>query len=190
MIRLTAAEAAARAARIALVLCDNDGVLTDGSLGGGEPRSRRWNVKDGFGVYLARRGGLALALCSGNDHPEIRERAERLGVTQLRLGRIDKGAAVRELLDALDVAQGEALFVGDDLFDLPGMRAAGLGACPADAATELHARCDWVLSARGGHGAVREAIEGILRARGEWDALVAPFIEGRGPAGDEEAARG
>jgi 3-deoxy-D-manno-octulosonate 8-phosphate phosphatase (KDO 8-P phosphatase) len=181
-----------RLARVRLLILDVDGVLTDGSLGGGEPRSRRWNVKDGFGVYLARRSGLELALCSGNDHAEIRERAERLGIAHLSLGRIDKGEAVRELLAVVGVAAGEALFVGDDLFDLPGMRAAGFGACPADAAAELLDRCDWVLGARGGQGAVREAIEGLLRARGEWDALVAPFLEGDGGDGpdDGEAAHG
>jgi 3-deoxy-D-manno-octulosonate 8-phosphate phosphatase (KDO 8-P phosphatase) len=170
---------AARLARLRLLIFDVDGVLTDGTLGGGEPRSRRWNVKDGFGVYLALRSSLAVALCSGNDHAEIRERAERLRVQHLRLGRLDKGEAVRELLAEAACARGEALFVGDDLFDLPGMAAAGLGACPADAATELLARCDWPLTSRGGHGAAREVIEGVLRARGEWSALVAPFL---GPA--------
>ena len=175
---------AAQLARLRLVIFDVDGVLTDGTLGGGEPRSRRWNVKDGFGIYLALRGGLTVALCSGNDHAEIRERADRLRLQHLRLGRLDKGEAVRELLAETGCARGEALFVGDDLFDLPGMAAAGLGACPADAATELFARCAWSLASRGGHGAAREVIEGVLRARGEWEALVAPFL-GASPEPDD-----
>jgi 3-deoxy-D-manno-octulosonate 8-phosphate phosphatase (KDO 8-P phosphatase) len=173
----------ARLAPLRLVIFDVDGVLTDGTLGGGEPRSRRWHVKDGFGIYLAHRGNLAIALCSGNDHAEIRERAERLRIQHLRLGRLDKGDAVRELLAETGRARGEALFVGDDLFDLPGMAAAGLGACPADAAAELLARCPWRLASRGGHGAAREVIEGVLRARGEWAALVAPFLAAEGADG-------
>jgi 3-deoxy-D-manno-octulosonate 8-phosphate phosphatase (KDO 8-P phosphatase) len=181
-----------RLARVRLLVFDVDGVLTDGSLGGGEPRSRRWNVKDGFGIYLALRGGLGVALCSGNDHAEIRERAKRLRIEHLRLGRLDKGEAVRELLSELGLERGEALFVGDDIFDLPGVRAAGLGACPSDAAAELLARCDWRLTAAGGRGAVREVIEGVLRARGEWDAVVAPFLgdEGEPDRPDEESFRG
>lgn len=167
-----------RLSALRLIVFDVDGVLTDGSLGGGEPRSRRWNVKDGFGVYLARSSTVKIALCSGNDHPEIRERAERLRIDALRLGRIDKAAAVRELLEELGIARGEALFVGDDLFDLPGMAAAGLGAAPADAAAEVRERADWRLASAGGRGAGREVIEAVLRARGEWDGAVAPFLEG------------
>ncbi len=166
-----------RLAAVRLIVFDVDGVLTDGTLGGGEPRSRRWNVKDGFGVFLARRSGITLALCSGNDHPEIRERAERLQLSAMRLGRLDKGEAVTELLQEIGLGEGEALFVGDDIFDLPGMAAAGLGAAPADAASEVLARVDWRLSSRGGHGAGREAIEGVLRSRGEWDAVVEPFLQ-------------
>lgn len=166
-----------RLARVRLIVFDVDGVLTDGTLGGGEPRSRRWNVKDGFGVFLARRSSVSLALCSGNDHPEIRERAERLKIPAMRLGRLDKGVAVLELFEELGIAAGEALFVGDDIFDLPGMAAAGMGAAPADAASEVLARVDWRLSTRGGHGAGREAIEGVLRSRGEWETVVAPFLE-------------
>ncbi len=173
-----------RLARLRLLIFDVDGVLTDGTLGGGEPRSRRWNVKDGFGIYLALHSSLAVALCSGNDHAEIRERADRLRIQHLRLGRLDKGVAVRELLAETGCARGEALFVGDDLFDLPGMAAAGLGACPADAATELFARCDWVLASHGGHGAAREVIEGVLRARGDWEPLVAPFLNAAPEPGD------
>lgn len=165
-----------RLARLRLLIFDVDGVLTDGTLGGGEPRSRRWHVKDGFGIYLAHRGSLGIALCSGNDHAEIRERAERLRIQHLRLGRLDKGDAVRELLAETACARGEAIFIGDDLFDLPGMAAAGLGACPSDAAGELLERCPWRLASRGGHGVARELIEGVLRARGEWAGLVAPFL--------------
>lgn len=168
----------AKLAAVKLVVFDVDGVLTDGTLGGGESRSRRWNVKDGFGIFLTRRSGLRLAFCSGNDHPEIRDRAERLGIDALRLGRLDKGEAVEELLEEFMAQPGEALFVGDDLFDLPGMAAAGLGAAPADAVEEVLAHADWPLTSLGGQGAAREVIEGVLKARGEWEAVVAPFLGG------------
>ncbi len=167
----------ARLSRIRLMIFDVDGVLTDGSLrtphrGGG----RVFNVHDGFGFYLARQAGLQLAICSGKDEDEIRDRAEALRVPTLRLGRLDKDVAVREILEELDIASDEAMFVGDDLFDLPGMAETGFAVAPADARPEVCDYADWVLSLPGGRGAVREAIEGVLKARGQWDELVAPFM--------------
>jgi 3-deoxy-D-manno-octulosonate 8-phosphate phosphatase (KDO 8-P phosphatase) len=170
------AELLARLAGVSLLILDVDGVLTDGSLGGGDAPSRRWDVKDGFGIFLARHSGLSLALCSGNDHRDIRERAERLRIPHLRLGRLDKGVAVGELLAELGLEHGQALFVGDDLFDLPGMAAAGLSAAPADAVSEVLERVDWRLDRPGGGGAVRQVIEGLLKARGEWEQVVDPFL--------------
>jgi 3-deoxy-D-manno-octulosonate 8-phosphate phosphatase (KDO 8-P phosphatase) len=152
------------------------GVLTDGTITvSGE---RRWSVTDGFGFLLARRGGLKTALCSGRNDPEIEARAERLRIDALRLGRMDKGAGVAELAAELGVTTAEALFVGDDLFDLPGLDAAGVAAVPADARPELRRRADWVLSAPGGRGAAREVIEAVLRARGDWERVLAEFTGG------------
>ncbi len=166
-----------RLSRIRLMIFDVDGVLTDGSLrtphrGGG----RVFHVHDGFGFYLARQAGLGLAICSGKDEDEIRDRAEALRVPTLRLGRLDKDVAVREILEELGVSPDEAMFVGDDLFDLPGMAETGFAAAPADARPEVREYADWVLPLPGGKGAVREAIEGVLKARGQWDDLVSRFI--------------
>ncbi len=166
-----------RLSRIRLMIFDVDGVLTDGSLrtphrGGG----RVFHVHDGFGFYLARQAGLQLAICSGKDEDEIRDRAEALRVPTLRLGRLDKDVAVREILDELSVSPDEAMFVGDDLFDLPGMAETGFAAAPADARPEVREYADWVLPLPGGKGAVREAIEGVLKARGLWDDLVSRFM--------------
>jgi len=169
-----------RLAKIRLMIFDVDGVLTDGSLrtssqGGG----RAFHVHDGFGFRLARRAGLRLAICSGKDEEEIRARAQALGVPTLRLGRLDKGAAVLEILQELDVDPDEALFVGDDLFDLPAMAVTGVSAAPSDARPEVRDRADWPLTLPGGRGAVREAIDGVLKARGLWKGSVAPFMEGK-----------
>jgi len=78
----------------------------------------------------------------------------------------------------LGVTPAETLFVGDDLFDLPGLAAAGVAAAPADARPELRRRADWILSAPGGRGAAREAIEAVLRARGDWERVMAEFAGG------------
>lgn len=165
-----------RLSRVRLLIFDVDGVLTDGSLRS-DQGGRRWSVKDGFGFYLARSAGLKLALCSGKDHEEIRARAKALGMSCLKLGRIDKAEAVREILGEEGLEEHEALFVGDDLFDLPAMAAVGLSAAPADARPELLERVDWPLSTKGGEGAAREIIEGVLKAQGLWNESVAPFVE-------------
>lgn len=171
---------AARLEKIRILIFDVDGVLTDGGLtrphqGGG----RSFNVHDGFGFYLARGAGLKLALCSGKDEPELRERAKALKVDLLRLGRLDKDVAVREILDEAGLEPAEALFVGDDLFDLPAMAIVGLSLAPADARPEVRDYADGLLEAPGGRGAAREAIEVVLKARGLWDEAVAPFMRKR-----------
>jgi len=169
-----------RMAGIRLIIFDVDGVLTDGSLsmphqGGG----RRFDVKDGFGFYLARQAGLKLAFCSGKDEPELRARAEALKVDFYRLGRLDKDEAVAEILEEAGLAPEEAAFVGDDLFDLPAMEAVGLALAPADARPELRDYAHAVLESPGGRGAGREAIEAVLKARGDWDAAVSRFLRVR-----------
>jgi 3-deoxy-D-manno-octulosonate 8-phosphate phosphatase (KDO 8-P phosphatase) len=173
-----AASFRSRLARIRLLIFDVDGVLTDGRLSTGPVGGRRWNVKDGFAFYLLRETDLKAAICSGKADEEIRERAKILGIEALSLGRMDKGDAVTELMQAADLVSGEALFLGDDLFDLPGMRVAGLGAAPADAVADVRERVDWVLDHAGGDGAARELIQAVLQARGEWDRVTAPYLIG------------
>jgi 3-deoxy-D-manno-octulosonate 8-phosphate phosphatase (KDO 8-P phosphatase) len=167
-------------AKIRLIVFDVDGVLTDGSLsmphqGGG----RRFDVKDGFGFYLARQAGLRLALCSGKDEPELRARAEALKVDLYRLGRLDKAEALAEILKEAGLSPEEAAFVGDDLFDLPAMAAAGLALAPADARPEVRAFAHHVLDSPGGRGAGREVIEAVLKARGDWQRVTEPFLRTR-----------
>ncbi len=168
---------AARLAQVKLAIFDVDGVLTDGTLGHHSAPGRRWNVHDGFGFVLARSSGLQIALCSGHDHQEIRRRAERLQLDTLILGCMEKGKAVKALMAERGLAPGQGLFTGDDLFDIPGMRAAGLGAAPSDAMPEVRAAADWCLEARSGSGVAREVIDGLLRARGEWDAIASHYLE-------------
>ena len=169
-----------RLARVRLAIFDVDGVLTDGTLGPAQEPGRRWSVHDGFGFVLARRSGLRFALCSGHDHPEIRSRAERLGLDTLLLGCMEKGGAIAGLMAERNLERGEAIFVGDDLFDLAGMTAAGLGAAPADARPQVRAAADWPLVTAGGRGAAREVIDGLLLARGEWDDAVRGYLEESG----------
>jgi 3-deoxy-D-manno-octulosonate 8-phosphate phosphatase (KDO 8-P phosphatase) len=166
---------AARCRSLRLVLTDVDGVMTDGTIlllpGGGEAKS--FHVRDGLGVMLARRAGLRVGILSGRASDAVTRRAQELGIDIVRQGVADKAAALREIAAAEGIAPREIAYIGDDVNDLAVMAEVGLSAAPADAAWEVRVEAFMVTDARGGAGCLREFIEAILRARGEWDGLVA-----------------
>jgi 3-deoxy-D-manno-octulosonate 8-phosphate phosphatase (KDO 8-P phosphatase) len=166
---------AARCRSLRLVLSDVDGVMTDGTFlllpDGGEGRS--FHVRDGLGVVLARQAGLRGGIVSGRSSEAVTRRAAELGIEIVRQGIADKVAALREIVAAENVSPREVAYIGDDVNDLGVMAEVGLSAAPADAPREVRAQAFMVTDARGGEGCLREFIEAILRARGEWDALVA-----------------
>jgi 3-deoxy-D-manno-octulosonate 8-phosphate phosphatase (KDO 8-P phosphatase) len=172
---------AERCRRLKLVLTDVDGVMTDGTVlflpGGGEARA--FHVRDGMGVALAHRAGLRTGILSGRASSDVEHRARELGITVVRQGLADKEAALREVLAEQSLAAHEVAYIGDDVNDLPVMRAVGLSAAPADAPFEVRAAAEMVTDAAGGRGCLREFLEAILRARGDWDLLVAPDIPSR-----------
>ncbi len=173
------AELARRAARLEWLLLDVDGVLTDGRLvydGEGE-RLKTFHVRDGLAIELAHRAGLKVGMLSGRSSPALERRAADLRVDALVAGRSDKGRAFAEFLAERGVAADRVAYVGDELIDLPVLRRAALSFAPADAVAEVRERVDRVLAARGGGGAVREAVELLLRARGAWQGVVARYDE-------------
>ena len=104
-------------------------------------------------------------------------RAAELGIDIVRQGFADKLTVTRQLIDDLGVVPEEVCFIGDDLSDLPALRFVGLGACVADASPEVRDAAQLVTQLSGGHGAVREAIEQILKAQQRWDELVQKYLE-------------
>jgi len=166
---------AARCRGLRLVVTDVDGVLTDGTVlflpGGGEAKA--FHTRDGLAVVLARRAGLPTAIISGRSSEGVTRRARELGIATVLQGVADKGAALAEVLAAAGLTPQQAAYIGDDVNDLPAMLQAGLSAAPADAAFEVRAQAYMVTEARGGHGAFREFVEAILRARGEWESVTA-----------------
>jgi 3-deoxy-D-manno-octulosonate 8-phosphate phosphatase (KDO 8-P phosphatase) len=167
---------AARCRRLRLVLTDVDGVMTDGTVlflpGGGEAKA--FHVRDGLAVTLARRAGLRVGILSGRRAEVVTRRAEELGMAPVLQGLDDKAAGFRQILAAEGLAAHEVAFIGDDVNDLPVLREAGLSAAPADAPLEVRAEAYMVTDAGGGEGCLREFLEAILRARGDWDSLVTP----------------
>jgi len=183
-MRLDDRELARRAAGLEWLLLDVDGVLTDGALlysADGEAM-KAFHVRDGLGLKLAQRAGLGVGLLSGRDSAPLRRRAEELGLDAVILGRDDKEAAFDGFLAARGTRAEHVAYAGDDLLDLPVLRRAGLAFAPADAVAEVRRGADRVLRAAGGHGAVRELVEILLRARGQWRELTAGWTGGGGPA--------
>lgn len=171
---LTAAELESRAARIKLFLMDCDGVLTNGHiwvLENGEDQ-KAFHTRDGLGLEWLHRAGLKSGVISGRVSSALTRRAEKLGMSYVRQGCEDKEQAFAEILADAGVTNAEVAFAGDDLNDVPLMLKAGLSIAVADAAAEARAHAHYITEARGGYGAVREAVELILKSQNKWDEVL------------------
>lgn len=172
------------AAQIRLVVLDVDGVLTDGGIywtdaGTGESVGlRRFHVRDGLGVHMLRRASVSVVLVSGKQSEAVRRRARELEIGEVhQVDHRRKVATVREILSRHGVDWPETACLADDLADLGLMRRVGLPAAVADAAPEIRDAARWISRAPGGHGAVREFAEALLRSRGVWSDLVEDYEE-------------
>jgi 3-deoxy-D-manno-octulosonate 8-phosphate phosphatase (KDO 8-P phosphatase) len=165
---------AERCASIELLVVDVDGVLTDGRIiytaDGAEIKA--FHVRDGSGLVFWQKLGKQVAILSGRKSKAVDVRAQELGVRFVRQGAVDKVATFRQLLVQLGLRAEQAAVIGDDLPDLPVLRAAGLAIAVADACPDVRAIAHHVTVANGGRGAVREVIELILKHQGRWDGLV------------------
>lgn len=164
------AEVEARARAIEVLMLDVDGVLTDGKvilLPNGD-EGKTFHVRDGLGIQLMKAAEVAVVFVSGKASEVVRQRAEELGVEHVHLGIPDKVATYEKLKNQLDVTDDKVAYVGDDLPDLALLERCGLGFAVADAAPEVRTTAHVVLRAGGGQGAVREACERILKAKGAW----------------------
>lgn len=160
--------------RIALLGLDVDGVLTDGSilLDDRGVETKRFHVRDGTGLSAWRRLGLEAAIITGRRGMAVHHRARELGIRNVRQGVDDKAAALRAVLAALELDASQVAVIGDDLPDLPMMLMAGYPIAVGDAVAEVRAAARFVTVRPGGAGAVREAVEHILKAQGRWSEAV------------------
>lgn len=160
-----------------LLVLDVDGVLTDGGLyvaDDGTP-SKKFNVKDGLGIKLAQRLGIQVAILTGKTSGVVEHRAKELGIEHVIQGSGDKGDDLNALSRATGVPLTETAMMGDDLPDLPAFAAAGYAIAVGDAVDEVKAVANFVTQAKGGRGAVREAVEHLLKTQGKWDAALSVF---------------
>lgn len=164
----------ARAAAVKLLVLDVDGVLTDGGLyyGPAGEALKRFDVKDGHGIVMARLSGLRTAVLTARQSDMVAVRGRELGMVAVYQGKRDKAAGFRELCTELQVSPAECAYMGDDTNDLPVLQVCGLPACPADAVPEVRAASAFIARSAGGHGAVRELVELCLKASGRWEAAL------------------
>jgi 3-deoxy-D-manno-octulosonate 8-phosphate phosphatase (KDO 8-P phosphatase) len=175
----------ALARRIRLVGLDVDGVLTDGGIylgdvGGAPLELKRYDIQDGIAVRFLRSAGLKVVIVTGRVSESVRIRAAELEADDLAQdAQARKLPAFRRILDRHGVAPEEAAFIGDDFPDLAILRMVGLPVAVGNAAPEISAVCTVQLERSGGRGAVREFTEMLLKARGEWDAVVEEYVTSR-----------
>jgi 3-deoxy-D-manno-octulosonate 8-phosphate phosphatase (KDO 8-P phosphatase) len=179
---------AAVAARIRLLGLDVDGVLTDngvyiGPVAGDRIELKRFDIQDGLGLILLKTAGLPVIWISGRSSEATALRAAELRVEELlQVPGPRKAAAFEQALQRRGVGWEEVAFVGDDLADLPILRRVGLPIAVSNAVAEVKQAAAYVTQAAGGHGAVREVVEILLRSRGEWSDILERYFAEQ-PAG-------
>lgn len=177
MPKLSTEEFARRAANIDWLLSDVDGVMTDGGLYYDRRGhvTMRFSVRDGLGFKLAQRAGIKVGAFTGRRTKALERRARELGFDEVITGSSDKDTDFDRFLERHGTEASRVAFIGDDLPDIVVLGRCGLSFAPADAAAQVRAVVHTVLERSGGEGAVREAVERILEAKGAWEGILAPF---------------
>ena len=176
-------DAEVRARRVELILMDVDGVLTDGRIllitdGRGRVNEvKMFDVQDGVGITFVHRVGLRTGIITGRNSESAAFRAKELGMEIVEQGTWNKLETYEKVRKAVGLEDQQIAFIGDDLQDLPILRRAGFAVGVANARPEVKEVCHLVTECKGGRGAVREALEFILRAQGKWEKIMARYLE-------------
>ena len=181
-----------RARRIKVLIFDVDGVLTDGQLfflpqttADGTQSGlefKGFTAHDGLGITLARLGGLRVGIITKRESATVAIRARDLRLEFVYQGQAHKLAAAQEIVAKAGCTLAELAYVGDDVVDLPVMRACGLSIATANARAQAKAAAHYITPNSGGHGAGRDAIDFILTAQGKLDAAIEAFLDAENPA--------
>jgi 3-deoxy-D-manno-octulosonate 8-phosphate phosphatase (KDO 8-P phosphatase) len=190
--------AQSRARKIKLLLFDVDGVLTDGKLyflpetsqpiesqqsttqtAQNQIEFKGFHAHDGVAISLARIGGLKTGLITKRSSQTVALRARDLKLDFVSQGIDDKRACFDQIVQKAGLKPEEAAFVGDDVVDLPAMRAGGLAIAVKNARSEVKAEAHFVTQHSGGKGGARDAVEFILKAQGKWKRVLDAYIGGK-----------
>ncbi len=159
---------------IRLLALDVDGVMTDGSIMIDDhgQETKRFDVKDGLGITSWLRLGLEVAVVTKRSGNVVKVRCRELGITRIIQGCANKAAAIAELQIQTGIPPEQMAFVGDDWPDLAALRVVGYPIAVADAVPEVREVAAFITTRSGGHGAVREVVEHLLRAKGLLQAAI------------------
>ena len=161
--------------KIALLVIDVDGTMTDGSIyydaTGNE--LKKFNTKDAAGLFAAKCANIKTMVLTGRRSAAVERRMKELKVDYLHQGITDKSSFLHAFMEQNNLAKECVGYIGDDLNDFSPMKLCGFVACPADACEEIRQISDYIAESIGGHGAVRECITYLLKSRGEWDIAIA-----------------
>jgi 3-deoxy-D-manno-octulosonate 8-phosphate phosphatase (KDO 8-P phosphatase) len=175
----------ALAKSIRLVAFDVDGVMTDGGIYLGDVDGRRlefkrYEIQDGLGIAMLRLVHLPVAIVTGRVSESVRLRAQELGVDDVAQDPDGhKLAGFMRILERHGIAPAETAFVGDDFPDVSLLRLVGLPVAVGNAVPEVRALCRHHLTRHGGRGAVREFVEDLLKARGDWETAWTRYVDAR-----------
>lgn len=167
-----------KARAIRCLICDVDGVLTDGRiyLSSQGDEFGVFHAHDGLGIKMLLRAGIEVGIITARNSPLAKARMAELGVNHVYHGQEDKRVAYEKIRDDLKLEDAQMAFIGDDLVDLPCIRRAGLGITVPNAVAFMREHADWQTTKSGGTGAVREVVELILGAQGKLDAIHEHFL--------------
>ena len=162
------------AQKITCILTDVDGVMTDGRIVYDEAglETKQFHVRDGLGIKLWMKAGFQFGILTARSSDIVQRRADELGIAHVQQGASSKLPVAEKMLASIGCQPSEVCYIGDDLPDIPVMKRVGLSAAPADAASDVVAVADWVLSRPGGDGVLRELIERLLRSKQQWEELL------------------
>jgi 3-deoxy-D-manno-octulosonate 8-phosphate phosphatase (KDO 8-P phosphatase) len=167
-----------RAAQIKLLLMDVDGTMTDGSVtllsqtDGTALEIKTFDAHDGQGLTLAKTAGLRTGCITGRESVALLHRAQEMKMDFIYMKRAVKMPAYEEILQEAGVSDSAVAYIGDDLPDIPLMRRAGLAIAVGDAVPEVKQAAHYTTKALAGRGAVREAVELILKSKGIWEEMI------------------
>ncbi len=176
-MRLTA-DAADRARRVKLILMDVDGVLTDGRiiLQAEVDEAKGFDSRDGVGIRLAQKAGLLTGVITGRLSIATTRRASELQMEEYHQRVFQKLEVYESILRARKLGSEAVCFIGDDLVDVPIMKATGFAAAPSNAVHEAYRAAHFVTAQAGGRGAVREVIDFILKVQGLWGKVTEGYV--------------
>ena len=159
------------------VVCDVDGTLTDGVIGINDrgEEFKNFSVVDGMGIRLLMDAGIEVALLSARHCPAVDHRARGLGIRLCQTGISRKKEHLEDLIRGLELEPDQVCYIGDDVNDLPCLGVVGFPVAVANAHSEVRKRAEYVTTAAGGQGAVREVAELVLEARGLLKSVLEKF---------------